>query len=164
MKPALNETIGDRWLSAWQVAPCTVWVQTRSPAYARKLSQRGDSRLVAEGVAGGYLRTYSFPHGLAWARRLIGRYTRNGTPTNAAINSPTNPPARRKVSSRMNTPSDISVPVSFGLNIRRPGLLETRSTSDVLLGIQPGAGHEPGLRVRDCPPNFTLHKNWKAHE
>jgi hypothetical protein len=88
MKPALNETIGDRKLCAWLVAPGTTWVQTRSPQFARKLSQRSDSRLVARGVAGGYLRTFEFHHGLAWARRLIARYTRNEMATNAGINSP----------------------------------------------------------------------------
>lgn len=97
MKPALNVAIGDRWLSAWQVAPGVVWVQSRSPVFARKLSQRADSHLVAWGVAGGYLRTYSFPHGLAWAGRLIARYTRNETPTNARINSPASPARRRVV-------------------------------------------------------------------
>jgi len=88
VKPALNVAIGDRWLCAWQVAPGVVWVQTRSPQFARKLSQRGDSQLRAVGVAGGYLRTFEFPHGLAWARRLIDRYTANETPTNAVIKSP----------------------------------------------------------------------------
>jgi hypothetical protein len=97
VKPALNEAIGDRWICAWQIAASTYWVQTRLPQFARKLSQRGDSHLVAQGVAGGYLRTFSFPHGLAWAARLIARYTRNGTPTDARINSPASPPERRKV-------------------------------------------------------------------
>jgi hypothetical protein len=78
-----TETIGDHWLSAWLVAPGVTWVQTRSPQFARKLSQRGDSRLIVRGVAGGYLRTFEFHHGLAWARRLIARYTQNETPTNA---------------------------------------------------------------------------------
>ena len=53
MKPALNKVIGDHWLSAWKTAPGVVWVQTRSPQFARKLSQRADSRQVACGVAGG---------------------------------------------------------------------------------------------------------------
>ena len=79
------ETIGNRELAAWQVASGETWVQTRSPQFARKLSQRSDSRLVARGVQGGYLRTFEFQHGLAWARRLIARYTRNETPTNARI-------------------------------------------------------------------------------
>jgi hypothetical protein len=78
-----SETIGDRWLSAWLAAPGVVWVQVRSPQFARKLSQRSDSRLVAGGVAGGYLRIFEFQRGLAWARRLIGRYTQNETPINA---------------------------------------------------------------------------------
>jgi hypothetical protein len=82
-------TIGNRDLAAWQVAPGVTWVQTRSPQFARKLSQRSDSRLVMRGVVGGYLRTFEFQHGLAWARRLIARYTTaNETATNARKTSP----------------------------------------------------------------------------
>jgi hypothetical protein len=88
------ETIGCHELSAWLVAPGVTWVQTRSPQFARKLSQRGDSRQVACGVAGGYLRTFEFRHGLAWARRLITRYTQNETPTNAWKIAPACPPRR----------------------------------------------------------------------
>ena len=83
-----TETIGDHWLSAWLVSPGAVWVQTRLPQFARKLSQRSDSRLVAQGVAGGYLRTYEFLHGLAWAGRLITRYNGNGKATNAEKTAP----------------------------------------------------------------------------
>lgn len=79
-----TDTIGNRELSAWQVASGAVWVQTNSPQFARKLSQRSDSRLVVRGVSGGYLRTFEFQHGLAWAGRLIARYqTKCETPTNA---------------------------------------------------------------------------------
>lgn len=78
-----DKTIGGRELCAWRVAPSVTWIQTRSPLYARKLSQRSDGRLVARGVAGGYLRTHEFPHGLVWARQLISRYT---TPTVEATN------------------------------------------------------------------------------
>ena len=81
-------TIGDRTLSAWRVAPGFVWVQTRDAKLARKLAQRGDAKLRAWGVAGGYLRTFEFQHGLAWARRLIGRYTRNEAATNGDISDP----------------------------------------------------------------------------
>jgi hypothetical protein len=86
VKAPLNETIGDRWLSAWLVAPGVTWVQTRSPEFARKLSRRGDSRFVARGVCGGYLRTFEFCHGLAWAKRLIGRYSKNERATGMGIN------------------------------------------------------------------------------
>lgn len=90
-----TETIGNRELSAWLVAPGVTWIQTRSPQFARKLSQRSDSRLVAHSVAGGYLRTFEFQRGLAWARRLIARYqTKCGMPTNARIIAPACP-ARR---------------------------------------------------------------------
>jgi hypothetical protein len=90
-----TDTIGDRRLSAWQVAAGVVWVQTRSPQFARKLSQRSDSRLVARGVAGGYLRTFEFQHGLAWAGRLIARYTKNKTATNAQKSAPICPSRRQ---------------------------------------------------------------------
>ena len=84
-----TETIGNRELSAWQVAPGVTWIQTRSPQFARKLSQRSDSRPVARGVAGGYLRIFEFQHGLAWAGRLIARYqTKTETPTNAGKRLP----------------------------------------------------------------------------
>ena len=47
----------------------------------------------------------------------------------------------------MTTPANISAPVSFGLDVRRPGLLETRSTGDVLLGIQSGAWLDTSWRL-----------------
>ena len=47
--------------------------------------------------------------------------------------------------------ANISAPVSFGLDVRRPALLETRSTGDVLLDIQSGVWQEPVLRVRSLP-------------
>jgi hypothetical protein len=97
MKPTFNEAIGDRWLCAWQTAPGGVWVQTRSPQLARKLSRRSDGHLVAWGVAGGFLRTYAFGHGLAWARRLVDRYQSAEVVTNARIKSPACPPRRRVV-------------------------------------------------------------------
>jgi hypothetical protein len=96
MKPALNVVIGNRELSAWQTAPGMTWVQTRLPQFARKLSQRGDSRQVVCGVAGGYLRTFEFHHGMAWARRLIARYAAIETPTNARKIAPACP-ARRQM-------------------------------------------------------------------
>jgi len=74
-KVEFGDAIGDVALSAWQVAPGVTWVQTRNPAYARKLAKRSDARLVARGVAGGYLRTFEFIHPLSWAERLIARYT-----------------------------------------------------------------------------------------
>lgn len=90
-----TETIGNHELSAWQVASGAVWVQTSSPQFARKLSQRSDSRLVVRGVSGGYLRTFEFQHGLAWAGRLIARYTRNETPANARKSAPVCPTRRQ---------------------------------------------------------------------
>jgi hypothetical protein len=77
------DAIGDHWLSAWQVGR-GVWVQTRSPQFARQLSQRSDSRLVARSHAGPFLRTFEFHHSLAWARRLIAAYTADAARTTAA--------------------------------------------------------------------------------
>lgn len=79
------QTIGGAELSAWRVAPGFVWVQTRNPRHARRLAQRQDSRPVAHGVAGGYLRNYEFRHSLAMARRLTARYTEKGKATNARL-------------------------------------------------------------------------------
>ena len=84
----LNTVIGSPALSAWQPVPGITWVQTRSPQFARKLSQRQDSRLVVRGVSGGYLRTFEFHHPLTWAQRLIARYTAIKEATNARITSP----------------------------------------------------------------------------
>jgi hypothetical protein len=88
---ALNEVIGGRDLCAWQPVPGVCWVQARSPQFARKLAQRADSRLVARGVAGGYLRIFKFNRSIAWAGRLLARYTRNGMATNALIKPPASP-------------------------------------------------------------------------
>ena len=84
----LNTPIGNHLLSAWQPVEGTTWVQSRSPEYAQKLSRRSDGRLVLRGVAGGYMRTFEFPHTLAWALRLIRRYTSNGTVTNERFSAP----------------------------------------------------------------------------
>jgi hypothetical protein len=88
----LNTVIGSPALCAWQPVPGVTWIQTNSPTFARKLSQRQDSRLIARGVAGGYLRTFEVLNGLAWARRLIARYTRGRTATNEAITGAIQPP------------------------------------------------------------------------
>src|ERR1700744_3377573 len=89
--------IGNRELCAWKVAPGVMWVQTRSPRFARKLSQRSDSRLVAFSISGCYLQTFEFQQDMAWAKRLIARYqSENGTPTNTEKITPTGSPLRRK--------------------------------------------------------------------
>ena len=71
-----QEIIGDRMLCAWRVAYGVVRVQTRDPKHFSRLSSRSDSKLVGYGVAGGYLKLFDFAgKDMAWARRLIGRYT-----------------------------------------------------------------------------------------
>lgn len=99
-----GDIIGNKALSAWLVGVNAVWVQTRSSFFNRKLSQRADARLVAHGIAGGYLRIYEFEQGLAWAGRLIARYTRNGMPTNARKNAPSCPLKQSELESTPNTP------------------------------------------------------------
>jgi hypothetical protein len=51
----------------------------------------------------------------------------------------------------MTTPANISAPISFGLDVTKPGELHTRSTGEVLQDIQSGVWQEPVLRVRSLP-------------
>lgn len=89
MKSSLNHVIGNRLLSAWQPAPSIVWVQSRDPKHSERLRRRSDSTLVAYGVQGGYLRTFEFQgKTLAWADRLLKRYTQNVPCTGTPIKSP----------------------------------------------------------------------------
>src|ERR1017187_8079358 len=49
--------------------------RTRSAArHARRLSQRSDTRMVGNGVAGGFLRIFEAQHSLSWAKRFIARH------------------------------------------------------------------------------------------
>ena len=80
----LNEAVGGRELCAWQPARGVVWVQTRNARHARRLSQRSDGRLVARGVAGGYLRTFEFRRSMGWAVKLMKRYLASEKATNGA--------------------------------------------------------------------------------
>ena len=61
----------------------------------------------------------------------------------------------------MTTPTDISAPVSFGLDVRRPGSLERRGTGDVLLGIQSGAWLDTVALVRSLPHDSAEQKSAK---
>src|SRR6516162_6660426 len=81
-RAVLNEAIGGPGLCAWQPERGVVWVQTRDPRHGRRLGQRSDGRLVARGVAGGYLRTFEFRRSLGWAERLLKRYMAAETATN----------------------------------------------------------------------------------
>ena len=81
----LNTAVGGRDLCAWQPIRGFVWVQTRNPNHARRLTKRRDGRLVAYGVAGGYLKTFEFRQSLAWAVRLMNRYTAAEVTANAAL-------------------------------------------------------------------------------
>jgi hypothetical protein len=92
-RAALGDVIGTPELAAWQTAPGCTWIQTRSPEYARKLSRRADCRLVAVGVAGGFMRTFCARHSLRWARGLIARYTRRQVCANDVKTAPASPAA-----------------------------------------------------------------------
>lgn len=85
MKHPLNSAVGDRELCAWQPIRGITWVQTRSAKHASRLARRRDGRLVARGVAGGYLRTFEFRKAMTRARRLMTRYTSAETGTNEPL-------------------------------------------------------------------------------
>ena len=61
-------------ISAWSVATGTSWLQTCEPRLARKLSRRSDTRLVAIGVAGGFLRIFEIRRPPSFVRHLTARY------------------------------------------------------------------------------------------
>src|SRR4051794_23661129 len=60
--------------SSWPVGSGVSWIQTGDPRFARKLAKRSDTRLVAVGVAGGFLRIFAMHRSPAFMRRLIARY------------------------------------------------------------------------------------------
>lgn len=90
------DAIGDRWLSAWLVAPSACWIQTRCPRHARRLGQRTDTSLVARDHAGGFLRTYSIKRPIAFVEQLIARYQSKQEATNEAFSTLAGDMARRK--------------------------------------------------------------------
>ena len=96
-KLPLNTAIGDRRLCAWQPVRGIMWVQTRDPKHAKRMAERQDSRLVMVGVAGGYLKTFEFRHSMAWAGRLVNRYTAAETATNEALGGASCPERRRTI-------------------------------------------------------------------
>lgn len=55
----------------------------------------------------------------------------------------------------------IPASISFGFDVRRPDLLETRSTEAVLLGIRAGEWQESVALVRSLPPDSTEQKTAK---
>lgn len=82
IKIPLNAAVGDRASCAWQPVHGIWWVQTRKPEYAKQLGRHPDGRLVAWGVAGGFLRTFEFDKSTRRMIRLLARYTRNETGAN----------------------------------------------------------------------------------
>jgi len=67
-------TFGPLELCAWRYAPGVCRIQTRSPLFARKLSQRSKARLVAWSVSGGYLRIFQERIQPWRAQCLVSRY------------------------------------------------------------------------------------------
>lgn len=61
-------------ISEWPVESGVWWLQTREPRLARKLGRRSDTRLVAVGVSGGFLRIFKLRRPPSFVRRLIARY------------------------------------------------------------------------------------------
>lgn len=61
-------------LSSWVIGSGISWIQTTEAQFARKLAKRSDTRLVAVGVAGGFLRIFAMRRSPAFMRRLIARY------------------------------------------------------------------------------------------
>ena len=92
----LNTAAGGRDLCAWQPVRGVVWVQTRNPNHARRIAKRSDGRLVAYGVAGGYLKTFELLRSLPWAVRLMNRYTAAEMTANAALGRAICPEKNRK--------------------------------------------------------------------
>jgi hypothetical protein len=69
-----TEVFGNQTLSAWRVAPRIYWIQSRLPAFTRKLQSRDHSKLVMSGVSGGYLRTYEVPISRCAVQKLVTRW------------------------------------------------------------------------------------------
>ena len=61
----------------------------------------------------------------------------------------------------MMTPANISAPISFGLDVTKPGKLQRRSTGDVLQDIQSGVWQDSVLRVRSLSHDSTEQKSAK---
>ena len=90
-----NDAFGTPELCTWPVAPGICRFQTRSPEFARKLSQRDGARLVAWSVEGDYLRVFQERIEPWRARQLVTRFL---TPTNGAFSAPISSPPRSKIS------------------------------------------------------------------
>ena len=93
----IGDTIGNSAISAWLVTSGVCWIQTSSARHARRLSQRSDTRMVGNGVVGGFLRIFEAQHSLSWAKRFIARHETNEVPTGAAFLNPESPTSRRNL-------------------------------------------------------------------
>jgi hypothetical protein len=68
------ESVGNDTLCTWRMGS-GVWIQTRSPEYAQRLSRVEGGRLVARSIDGPYLRTFEFSRSWRWASRYVKRVT-----------------------------------------------------------------------------------------
>lgn len=76
------ETFGPRELCTWSCGEGVSCLQTTSPVFARKLSQRSCTTLVAWSVNKRYLRVFQEKIEPWRARRLVSRYVK---PTNGVF-------------------------------------------------------------------------------
>jgi len=90
-----TDTFGIAELCTWPVGSGVCRFQTRSPEFARKLSQRDGAQLVGWSVIGDYLRIYQERIEPWRARDLVQRYL---TATNGAFSAPNSSPSRPKTS------------------------------------------------------------------
>src|SRR5262249_31092972 len=87
-----RDIFGTAELCTWPVAPGVCRFQTRSPEFARKLSQRSGAKLVGWSVMGDYLRIFQEPIEPWRARQFV---TRTLMPTNGAFLGSKRPRSRR---------------------------------------------------------------------
>jgi hypothetical protein len=91
-------------ICAWLIKPGISWIQTREPGFARKLSRRRDTRLVAVSVGGGFMRIYEMRRSPSLVQRLIKRFV----VTNARFSSTEASPRSQKPARTVATAEQIS--------------------------------------------------------
>jgi hypothetical protein len=89
-----------RLLSWWRVRLGVCRIQTTSPGFARKLSQRSSARLVAWSVWGGYLRVFEERIRPWCAMSLVKRYL---GPTNGTFFTDGSPQFAQEAGGRVRT-------------------------------------------------------------
>ena len=117
------QTFGTEELCTWHDwrEPGICMIQTRSPKFARKLSQRSDTSPAGpEWVSGDYLRIFSIRMEAWQARRLVTQYLTNAIevpflrPTNGGFRPLESPPRGLKAGNRVKT-ADNGLSNSLGI-------------------------------------------------